>query len=118
MADIEHLAEAAMSGDTLRLRSLAQDWLRTSPSLHDVERPHSTNPEILSIAAALVELFAQRRHEGIPEWVKQTGALKRPLFLVKSATKMKRLRELCERESPEPFRKRNLFAPPTFLEFV
>jgi hypothetical protein len=40
------------------------------------------------------------------------------LFLVKAAARMPRLRAACERESPEPLKKRNLLAPSNFLHFV
>ena len=38
--------------------------------------------------------------------------------LLESATTLKRLRILCETESPLPLRRRGLYAPPNFLEFA
>jgi hypothetical protein len=46
------------------------------------------------------------------------GPVPEPVFLLESATRMKRLRILCETEAPEPLRKRGLFAPPDFLTFA
>jgi hypothetical protein len=66
----------------------------------------------------LVELFALRLQQQPPWWTKEVGAVSEPTFLVKSALTMRRLRELCETQSPEPLRKRGLFAPPNFLEFA
>jgi hypothetical protein len=44
--------------------------------------------------------------------------LPEPIFLLEAAARMKRLRALCETQSPEPLRKRGFYAPPNFLEFV
>jgi hypothetical protein len=41
-----------------------------------------------------------------------------PFYLLKVAASMKRLRELCETEAPEPLCKRGFYAPPNFLEFA
>jgi hypothetical protein len=48
----------------------------------------------------------------------QIGAAPHPIHLVKAAQNMRHLRELCATQSPLPLRKRNLFAPRTFLEFA
>ena len=53
-----------------------------------------------------------------PSWTKEIGALQEPFYLLQSAEKMKRLRLLCETQSPEPMRRRHLYAPPNFLEFA
>ena len=42
----------------------------------------------------------------------------RRLFLVRAASSMPRLRSLCEREGPEPLRRRGLLAPPEFLSIA
>jgi hypothetical protein len=115
---MEQLAEAALAGDALRLRSLTQDFLSQTARLADTPRPLSSDPLLCVIAAGLIELLAERRHEPAPTWAAQIGATHPPLYLVKSAHHMPRLRRLCESESPAPLRHRNLFAPPTFLEFV
>ena len=115
----EHLAEAALSGDALRLRSLVQDWLAENPSAVDAAPPPpSADPTVRAVAAALVELLAQRRRQPPPAWTAAIGAAPRPVHLVKSAATMPRLRKLCETESPPPLRSRNLFAPPAFLDFA
>jgi hypothetical protein len=62
MVRIEQLAEAALAGDALLLRSLTQDWLSELPRLSETPAPLTTDPTILSIAAGLVELLAQRQH--------------------------------------------------------
>ena len=116
MVRIEQLAEAALNRDALLLRSLTQDLLRERPTLKDFARPLSVDFRTLAAAAALIELFAERLHQEPPSWAGQVGALSEPIHLLKAAETMGRLRELCERQAPEPLRKRGFYAPPNFLE--
>ncbi len=118
MEMIEQMAEAAINRDSLRLRSLVQDWTRSGIPISEIRRPNQTDAKILAISAALVELLAERRGENPPQWTQNIGALTEPFFLVESATSMKRLKILCETQSPEPMRRRRLYAPPHFLEFA
>ena len=118
MVAIEQLAEAALKGDGLLLRSLVQDLLRDKPQLSEYPPPKTDDARLLAAAASLVELLAQRLYQPPPSWTKTVGALPEPIFLVKAAATMKRLRVLCETESPEPLRKRGFYAPPNFLEFA
>jgi hypothetical protein len=41
-----------------------------------------------------------------------------PIYLVEAATKSPKMRARVEQESPEPLRKRNVFAPSRYLEIV
>jgi hypothetical protein len=118
MVRIEELAEAVLQGDSLRTRSLAQDFLRENEKLTEVAQPAAMNHEVMVISAALLELFASRLQQVPPDWTQDVGALPEPIFLVKAATTMRRLRQLCELESPMPLRKRGLYAPPNYLEFA
>jgi hypothetical protein len=118
MKGIDELTDAALAGDGLRLRSVAQDWLRETPHFGDVPAPTSTDPERLAVAAGLVEMFAERACQTAPEWTQHILAAPRPLFLLREAMVMKRLRELCEEHSPLPLRRRRIFAPPDFLTFA
>jgi len=116
MVRIEQLAQAALNRDALLLRSLTQDLLRSRPKLKNFPLPVGVDFETLAAAAALIELFAERLHQEPPAWAPQVGALPEPIYLLKAAATMKRLRELCERQAPEPLRKRGFYAPPNFLE--
>lgn len=118
MAQIEQLAQAALERDHLKLRSLVQDFARAKINYSNLARPATTDTRLLVISAALTELLAQRNNQTPPTWTKEIGALKEPFFLLESALTMKRLRTLCETQSPEPMRKRLLYAPPHFLEFA
>ena len=118
MNPIEQVAEAALQRDSLRLRSLVQDMLRVKTNWSDLPRPTTSDARLLAIAASLAELLAERQNQIPAAWTKEIGALSEPFFLLRSAETMKRLRVLCETQSPEPMRKRQLYAPPNFLEFA
>ena len=115
---IEQLAEAALERDSLRLRSLVQDIARAQINWYSIPRPQTKDARILAVAASLTELLAARQNQTPPAWTKEIGALKEPFYLLRSAETMKRLRTLCETQSPEPMRNRQLYAPPNFLEFA
>jgi hypothetical protein len=115
---IDDLAEAALTGEAMALRSLAQDWLAQTKSIAACAPPGSTDPAARAVAAGLVELFAERRGEPPPDWTRGIAAVPQPIYLLRAARTMRRLRQLCEDESPLPLRRRNLLAPPTFLEFA
>ena len=118
MVTLEEVARAALNRDTLQLRSLTQDLLRATPRLETTPRPTTDDMRILSFAAALIELLALRQNQSPPAWAKEIGPLQEPFFLLQAAESMKHLRELCQTQSPEPMRKRGLYAPPNFLEFA
>jgi hypothetical protein len=118
MTSVEALATAALQRDSLRLRSLAQDLLTSEQTLEALPRPATDDPRLLVIAAAILELLASRVGQRAPAWTAEIGSLPEPLFLLEAAQRMPRLRELCEKESPEPLRKRHLYAPPDFLTFA
>lgn len=118
MVRIEQLAEAALKGESVLLRSLVQDFFRENPSLVDIPKPAIDDRHVLAASASLLELFSARLKQEAPHWTKGVGPLTEPIFLLKAATTMKRLRHLCETESPEPLRKRGFYAPPNYLEFA
>ena len=118
MVTIEQLAEAALNGESLLLRSLTQDLLRETPRLSDCLKPQTDDSRVMAAAASLVELLALRLSQTPPQWTQDVGALPEPIYLLKAAASMKRLRVLCETEAPEPLRKRGFYAPPNFLEFA
>ena len=118
MATLEQLARAGLDRDSLRLRSLAQDLIRETTRLSTLPRPAGDDPRLLAMAASLVELLAARNGQAPPAWTQDIGPMPEPFYLLESALRMKRLRQLCETESPEPMRKRRLGAPPYFLHFA
>ena len=118
MVKVESIAQAVLAGDALAARSLTQDFMRSSPHFADIKSPAVQDAQLLALTAALLEMFAERSHQVAPSWTQVIGRLPEPVYLLKAATTMKRLRELCQQQSPEPLRKRNLFAPANYLEMV
>lgn len=118
MEILEQIASAALKRDHLTLRSLIQDWIRSGASIQDFSRPSFSDSRLMVISAAIVELLAERQKKTSPAWTREIGPLSEPFFMLESASSMKRLRALCETQSPEPMRKRLLYAPPHFLEFA
>jgi len=118
MDQIEQLAQAALARDHLKLRSLVQDLIRANKDFSRVPCPSTRDSRLLAITASLVELLALRQQQTPPAWTSQVEPLKEPFYMLESAASMKRLRTLCETQSPEPMRKRRLYAPPHFLEFA
>jgi len=112
---IEQIAASVLSDDALTLRALVQTFLRSQPVLAELARPETDSPVVLAIAAALVELFSLRTQQPAPGWTRQVGPLEQPIYLLKSAAHMRRLRDLCRDAAPEPLRRRGLYAPPDYL---
>jgi hypothetical protein len=119
MVRIEQLAMAALEHDALSLRSLAQRLARGESALGGLScrQLHPTS-RFWRYAQGLPSCSPERRQQSPPAWAGQIAPVEHPLYLLKSAQTMPRLRRLCESESPPPLRRRNLFAPPTFLEFA
>jgi hypothetical protein len=77
MGRLDDIANAAIAGEALQLRSLVQDWLLERPRLSDCARPESTDERVVVVAAALVELLAQRLGQAPPPWTREVGPLGR-----------------------------------------
>ncbi len=116
--NVETIAESILEGEALLARSLIQDWLSFRPDLSGEPFPKTSDGRVLALSAALVELFAERLGQRSPDWTRQVSALKEPVYLLRSVTRMPRLRKLCEEQSPAPLRRRNLFAPADYLTFA
>ena len=115
MARLEKIASTILQGNALEVRSLLQDWAREGLSLDSAEEPASPDPKLRAVAAGLVELLAARTGNPAPAWSQAVGAAPDALFLIRNC-KSPKLRARVERESPEPFRKRNIFAPRNYLD--
>lgn len=112
----ENIANAILTNDPLTARSLVQDWLRSAPVFANEPPPCTFDVRARAVAAAIVELLAERAGQPAPNWTAGEGKLSTPLFLVAAAQHSPKLRARVERESPAPLRKRNVFAPASYLE--
>lgn len=115
---IEAIARAAVEGDALAARSLAQDWLAGHPRVADELPPTSSDVRVRAAAASLAEMFADRLAQPPPAWAAAIAPLDEPFYLLAAARTMSRLRRLCEEQSPAALRRRKLFAPEGYLTFA
>lgn len=118
MEMIEQIVNAALAQETLQLRSLIQQFSRTKPDYGKLPMLMTNDPVKFALAAAIVELLAEQANQEPPSWTAKAQSLAEPIFLLKAAKKMKRLRQLCLEESPLPLRKRGFYAPPNYLSFA
>lgn len=118
MVTIEQIATAILHDDSLAARALVQDFLREQPVLAEITQPETDDRQVLAITASLLELFAQRTDQPAPGWTQQIGPVEQPIFLIRAAAHMRRLRDLCQDAAPEPLRRRRLYAPPDYLAFA
>lgn len=116
-ARLERLAEAVLERRALDARSLVQEMVRAG-LVGELTRPHGGNASMLSVAAALAELLAERHHVEVPAWCAAEGPLAAPFFVVERALRWPGLREQCEREAPEPLRSRQIYSPASFLTYA
>lgn len=118
MSPLEQIAAQILAKNPLEVRSLMQDYLRRGMPLRLEHAPTSDDPRVWAVAAAIAELIAARTMQQAPAWANQIGKLPIPIYLVEAASKSPKMRARVERESPEPLRKRNVFAPPDYLEML
>lgn len=113
--ELGELVQALLRRDALTARQWIADAARRSMVWSEVSRPVGWSPLELAVAAGVVELFASREHQSPPDWTESVGPAPSPVYLVRAAATMPRLRRSCETEGPEPLRRRQIFAPPEFL---
>lgn len=109
------LVKALLSYDTLTARQWIADAERSGFVWTRVPAPRDLDPTASALAAGLTELLASRAGQAPPAWTAKVPPAPERVFLVRSAARMPRLRESCEKEGPEPLRRRGLLAPPDFL---
>ena len=114
--DISVLAKALLSGDLLAARQIVADFQRVRTSFENIERPEGVSERELAVAAAVIEMLAERRHLKPPIWTAGIGALPDLVVLDPGLEQMPRSFERAKSGGPEPLRRRNLVAPPDFLD--
>ena len=118
MVTIEQIATKILEDDPLEVRSLVQDYQRQAPALAEEACPVGTSAQVLVVAAGFAEVIALRTGQDAPGSTAKVGPLDEPLYLVKAALRSRKMRQRIQRESPEPLRARNVYAPPGYLEMA
>lgn len=113
---IDDLVAAVLEHRALDVRVVANDLRLAFPDWRHLPKPASLDETTQIVASGLAELLAEYCGCEPPEWAANCRSLDRPVYLIKSAASMRNLRKLCDEQSPEPLRRRNLFAPPGFLD--
>ena len=116
--DLRELVHALLSFDALAVRQWLADAQRSGFVWTQVPAPVGLNATELATAAGVAELLAERMGQSPPDWAASVPPAPEKLYLVRGALSMPRLRSLCEREGPEPLRRRGLLAPPEFLSLA
>ena len=116
--DLRDLVRALLDFDALAARQWLADAQRSGFLWSEVPTPAGLNATELATAAGVVEILAARTGQPPPGWAASVPPAPERLFLVRAASSMPRLRSLCEREGPEPLRRRGLLAPPEFLSIA
>ena len=113
--DLRDLVAALLRRDALSARQWVADAAREGFDWSHVVEPHGLDTTGRAVAAAVVEMMAERAGSRPAAWTSGVPAAPERLFLVQAAEVLPRLRRLCEEEGPEPLRRRGLLAPPGVL---
>ena len=116
--ELPDLVRAILEGDLLAARQWVADAHRAHMQWEHMEQPNGLSHREISVAAALVELFASRAGGKPPAWTTKVMGLEEPLVLDPGLERMPRSFAHAKRYGPEPLRKRNIVALPDFLEIA
>lgn len=114
--DVSALARALLSGDLLTARQIVADFQRTHTPFEHIDRPAGVSERELAVAAAVIEMLADRGQVKPPAWTAGIGALPDLVVLDPGLEQMPRSFERAKISGPEALRRRNLVAPPDFLD--
>jgi hypothetical protein len=115
---LAEIVQAARRGDDLVVRQWAADCRHERVDWSILKRPSNIEGNDLAVAAALVEVMAANAVQSPPAWTGNVGAASEDVYLVPSAREMRRTREMCQTQGPEPMRKRRILALPGYLTIV
>jgi hypothetical protein len=112
--DLRELVSALLRHDALTARQWVADARRARMQWSEVPRP-DVGPVELAVAAGVAETLAARGGQRPPAWTATVPAAPEFVYLLHAAAALPRSRRMCETESPEPLRRRRIFALPDFL---
>lgn len=113
---LSELVHAVTSGNLLVARQWVADAHHVGVRWDEVEPPAGLDDRAMSVAAALVELLAERAGVNPPNWTSAVAGLGEPMYLDPNIETMPRTLEFAKQHAPTPLRKRNLFAMSDFLD--
>jgi hypothetical protein len=113
--DLRDLVRALLAHDALGARQWVADAERARLSWATMPEPRELDARAMAVAAGVAELLAGRSGQLPPAWTASVPAAAEPVWLVRAALTLPRLRRMCELEGPEPLRRRRVLAPPEFL---
>jgi len=116
--ELNDLVQALLRFDGLSARQWLADAARAGLVWSEVPAPVGLDATERAVAAGVAELLASRSGQSPPGWTAAIPPAPQSLFLVRAAATMPRLRAVCERDGPEPLRRRGLLAPPDFLSIA
>lgn len=114
--DVRELVRSILDGDLLTARQWVSDAQRENLVWSTVSKPSDMSPKELTVAAAIVEMLADRSGDQPPSWTSTIGAATEPLVLDPGLETMPRSLARAKADAPGPLRRRNLVALPDFLD--
>lgn len=114
--ELSDLVHSLTAGDLLAARQWVADARRSRLEWSGCDRPRGLSEPEMAIAAGLAELLAERAGAMPPAWTATVGGNRDPLILDPGLETMPRTLKHAMAETPEPLRKRNIYAPHDFLD--
>jgi len=114
--DVRELVRAILDGDLLTARQWVSDARRQHVVWNVIPQPDDVSAKELTVAAALLELLADRSGDQPPSWTSTIGAAQELVILDPGLEKMPRSFARAKVDAPAPLRRRNLVALPDFLD--
>ena len=112
------LTAAILRRDDLSARQMVKDAKRLGFSWANAPAPDFSSRGARAVYAGIVELMADRNGQVPPAWTCDVPASPAPLFLVHATKKSKGLRRDSLSGTPDPLKKRNVFALPDYLDVL
>lgn len=114
--DVRELVRSILDGDLLSARQWVSDARREPLAWNTIAMPTGVSSKELTVAAAILELLADRSGDEPPSWTSTVGATQEPLILDPGLETMPRSYARAKDDAPGPLRRRNLVALPDFLD--
>jgi hypothetical protein len=114
--ELRDLVRAILSGDLLVARQWVADARRARLEWELFARPSGLDAREMVVAAGMAELLAARAGSTSPAWTASVGPHTEQLVLDPGLAEMSRSFQHAKAEASEALRKRNLVAPPDFLD--